>query len=83
MPQPVLTPRQRDAPLDDKGLLTRLWYLYFASVTTAIAELIGDAAALRKSGLSVTIVTASLTVGGTQGSQIFTAGVLTAQVQAT
>ena len=34
-------------------------------------------------GLSVTIVTAKLTVGGTQGSQVFTNGSLTSQVQAT
>lgn len=34
-------------------------------------------------GLSVTIVTAALTVGGTQGSMVFTNGLLTSQVQAT
>ena len=34
-------------------------------------------------GLSVTITTAALTVGGTQGSMTFTGGRLTAQVQAT
>lgn len=34
-------------------------------------------------GISVTITTAALTVGGTQGSQTFTGGILTAQVQAT
>lgn len=34
-------------------------------------------------GLSVTITTAALTAGGTQGSQTFTNGVLTAQVQST
>jgi hypothetical protein len=34
-------------------------------------------------GLSVTIVTAKLTVGGTQGSEVFTNGLLTSQVQAT
>lgn len=35
------------------------------------------------SGLSVTITTAALTVGGTQGSQTFVGGRLTSQVQAT
>lgn len=34
-------------------------------------------------GLSVTITTAALTVGGTQGSQTFVGGILTAQVPAT
>lgn len=34
-------------------------------------------------GLSVTITTAALTIGGTQGSQTFTSGRLTSQVQAT
>lgn len=34
-------------------------------------------------GLSVTIVTAALTGGGTQGSQVFTNGILVSQVQAT
>lgn len=34
-------------------------------------------------GLSVTITTAKLTVGGANGSQTFTNGILTAQVQAT
>jgi hypothetical protein len=34
-------------------------------------------------GLSVTITTAALTGGGTQGSQTFVNGILTAQVQAT
>lgn len=34
-------------------------------------------------GLTVVITTAALTVGGTQGSQTFTNGLLTAQVQAT
>lgn len=38
---------------------------------------------LPASGLSVTITTAKLTVGGTNGSQTFTNGILTAQVQAT
>jgi hypothetical protein len=37
----------------------------------------------RLSGLSVTITTAALTTGGTQGSMTFTNGLLTAQVQAT
>ena len=34
-------------------------------------------------GISVTIITAALTLGGTQGSQTFTNGLLTAQVAAT
>lgn len=34
-------------------------------------------------GISVTITTAALTLGGTQGSMTFTGGLLTAQVQAT
>jgi hypothetical protein len=37
----------------------------------------------RLAGLSATIVTAKLTVGGTHGSMTFTNGLLTAQVQAT
>jgi hypothetical protein len=43
----------------------------------------GTVALARLPGLSVTITTAALTVGGTQGSQTFVNGVLTAQVQAT
>lgn len=38
---------------------------------------------LPSAGLSVTITTAQLTTGGTQGSMTFTAGLLTSQVQAT
>ena len=38
---------------------------------------------LPSSGITVTIVTAALTGGGTQGSMSFTNGILTAQVQAT
>ena len=38
---------------------------------------------LPASGLSVTITTAKLTVGGTQGSMTFTTGILTTQVAAT
>lgn len=38
---------------------------------------------LPSSGLSVTIVTAALTTGGTQGSMTFTNGILTAQTPAT
>lgn len=34
-------------------------------------------------GISTTIVTAKLTVGGTNGSMVFTNGLLTAQTQAT
>jgi hypothetical protein len=37
----------------------------------------------KNKGLSVTITTAKLTGGGTNGSMTFTAGLLTAQVQAT
>lgn len=40
-------------------------------------------AQLPASGLSVTITTAKLTVGGANGSMTFTNGILTAQVQAT
>lgn len=40
-------------------------------------------ATLAPSGLSVTITTAALTTLGTQGSQTFSNGILTAQVQAT
>lgn len=43
----------------------------------------GTVALARLPGISVTVATAALTVGGTQGSQTFTNGQLTAQVQAT
>jgi hypothetical protein len=53
-----------------------------ASVTVN-AEGLVTGAAPGPTGISVTIVTAALTTGGTQGSQTFTNGRLTAQVQAT
>jgi hypothetical protein len=43
----------------------------------------GTLATARLAGLSATITTAALTVGGTQGSMTFTNGLLTAQTQAT
>lgn len=51
----------------------------------AISTLSGRIATgqLPASGLSVTITTAKLTTGGTQGSMTFTNGILTAQTQAT
>jgi len=47
------------------------------------AEGLVTAASNGPTGLSVTITTAALTIGGTQGSQTYVDGVLTAQVQAT
>lgn len=49
--------------------------------TTAYAD--AAAAAVTTSGISVTITTAALTPGGSQGSMTFTNGILTAQTQAT
>jgi tetrahydromethanopterin S-methyltransferase subunit F len=43
----------------------------------------GTVATARLGGLTATVTTAALTVGGTQGSMTFTNGLLTAQVQAT
>lgn len=43
----------------------------------------GTVALARLPGFTITIVTAKLTVGGANGSQTFTNGILTAQVQAT
>jgi hypothetical protein len=43
----------------------------------------GTVATTRLGGLTATITTAPVTVGGTQGSMTFTNGLLTAQVQAT
>jgi hypothetical protein len=53
----------------------------FASDASNLAT--GTVALARLPGINVTITTAALTVGGTQGSQTFVNGVLTAQVQAT
>jgi hypothetical protein len=57
----------------------------FSQTQPAFTDLSGNLATsqLPTAGLSVTITTAALTGGGTQGSMIFTNGILTAQVQAT
>jgi hypothetical protein len=56
----------------------------YASATVTIgAQGLVIGAAAGTVGLNVVVVTAALTVGGTQGSQTFTNGILTAQVQAT
>lgn len=56
---------------------------YPAANVTVNAEGLVTAAAAGTVGISVAIVTAALTTGGTQGSMTFTNGLLTAQVQAT
>lgn len=56
---------------------------YTLATVTVDAEGLVTAASSGPTGLSVTIVTAALTVGGTQGSMTFSGGVLTSQVQAT
>lgn len=53
----------------------------FASDASNISS--GTLATARLAGLTATIVTAALTVGGTQGSMTFTNGLLTAQTPAT
>lgn len=57
----------------------------FSAAQPAFTDISGNLATsqLPTAGLSVTITTAALTVGGTQGSQTFTGGILTAQVPAT
>lgn len=57
----------------------------FTASQPAFTDLIGPLALaqLPSAGISVTITTAALTLGGTQGSMTFTGGLLTAQVQAT
>ena len=54
----------------------------FASVTVNAKGLV-TAASSGAAGLSVTITTAKLTSGGTNGSMTFTGGILTAQTAAT
>jgi hypothetical protein len=56
---------------------------YTLSSVSVNAEGLVTAASNGPTGLSVTITTAALTIGGTQGSQTYVDGVLTAQVQAT
>ena len=56
---------------------------YTLASITVDAEGLVTAASSGPTGLSVTIVTAALTGGGTQGSMTFTAGILTAQTPAT
>jgi hypothetical protein len=56
---------------------------YTLSNVAVNAEGLVTAASSGPTGLSVTITTAALTIGGTQGSQTYVDGVLTAQVQAT
>jgi len=53
----------------------------FASEASHITS--GTLADARLDGMTVTVITAALTVGGTQGSQTFVNGLLKAQVQAT
>ncbi len=53
-----------------------------ASVTVDAKGLV-TAVAAGPAGISATITTAALTVGGTQGSMTFVSGILTAEVQAT
>jgi hypothetical protein len=56
---------------------------YSLSSVTVNSEGLVTAASSGPTGLSVTITTAALTVGGTQGSMTFSSGILTAQVPAT
>lgn len=57
----------------------------FGQSQPAFSDISGQitSAQLPSSGLSVTIVTAALTIAGTQGSQTFVNGLLVGQVQAT
>ena len=57
----------------------------FTQAQPAFSDISGNltTSQLPTAGVSAIITTAKLTVGGTQGSQTFTNGVLTAQVQAT
>jgi hypothetical protein len=57
----------------------------FSAAQPSFPDISGNLATsqLPIAGLSVTITTAKLSSGGTQGSMTFTAGLLTAQVQAT
>jgi hypothetical protein len=57
----------------------------FTQTQPAFSDISGtlSAAQLPATGISVTITTAALTTGGTQGSMTFTDGILTAQTQAT
>jgi hypothetical protein len=66
-------------------LLSTLNGAVTASQVPALSALSGKITEtqLPSAGLSVTVTTAALTVGGTQGSQTFTNGILTAEVAAT
>lgn len=57
-----------------------------SSLTTQVADIDTRVTAIETqlaAGISGTITTAALTVGGTEGSMTFTNGILTGQVQAT
>jgi len=72
MSQAPSLPKFEIAIADQNGVTAKAWYFFFQAISAPLAA-----------GLSVTITTAELTTGGTQGSMTFTNGVLTAQVQAT
>lgn len=62
-----------EVPLTDRsGSTSKNWYFFFQAISAPLSA-----------GLNVTITTAKLTGGGTNGSMTFTNGVLTSQTPAT
>lgn len=78
-------PAPNNSPVVPTEFLTGYAGPNFSKAQPAFTDISGqlDPSQLPGTGLSVTIVTAALTTLGTQGSQTFTNGILTAQTPAT
>ena len=78
----ILRPKKSQV-LGPEGNFSKLWYGWFKSLFDTFNANIATLQARLNPGITVTITTAKLTVGGANGSMTFTNGILTAQTQAT
>ena len=81
------SPNIREPISDGQGLLRQRWFQWFTillnGLNAIVLSLNAQVGPYNKTGFSGTIVTANLTVGGTNGSMTFKNGVLTSEVAAT
>jgi len=75
MASPLPNPQQATPMVTQAGTLSPSWSQWFVK----LAQLVNGTSG----GISVTITTAKLTTGGTEGSMTFKNGVLTSQTAAT
>ena len=73
--QQIPTPPTRSLPVAPEGVFTLNWYGWFTKVVNLLNSNLA-------AGYSGTIVTAKLTVGGTNGSLVFKNGILISETAA-